>query len=203
MRSRRERLSPAVAGIADTARRRTPGLRREEVAVISGVNVSWYTWLEQGHDIRVSRQVLRSPARALRLSATEEEHLFRLAGELPPRAGTGGACPVAAGHLQAVLDALDPNPSFLLDQHWDILGWNRAEAGLFTDFAQLPDARRNTLWILFGWAPARTLMPDWEQQATRVPAQFRMAADEHPADPRFGEITAELRRTVTDFALAP
>ncbi|MFE2379750.1 helix-turn-helix transcriptional regulator [Streptomyces sp. NPDC059398] len=200
IRSRRERLSPADAGVADTARRRTPGLRREEVAVLSGVSLSWYTWLEQGRDIKVSRQVLGSLARALRLSVMEEQHLYRLAGELPPAAESGRACPVAAGHLQAVLDALNPNPSFLLDQHWDILGWNRAETGLFTDFSELPEARRNMLWMIFGWGPARELMTDWEQQATLVLAQFRMTADEHPADPRFGEITAELRSASPEFA---
>ncbi|MFI9720172.1 helix-turn-helix transcriptional regulator [Streptomyces sp. NPDC052396] len=199
IRSRRERLSPAELGVSSTARRRTPGLRREEVAAMSGVSLSWYTWLEQGRDIKVSRQVLASLARTLRLSPTEQQHLYRLAGEVPPAAEDRGACPVAAGHLQAVLDALEPNPAFLLDQHWDILAWNRAETGLFTDFSQLPPARRNTLWMIFGWGPARELMTDWEQQATLVVAQFRMAADQRPADGRFQEIVTGLREESPDF----
>jgi len=182
-------------------RRRTPGLRREEVAALSGVSLSWYTWLEQGRDIRVSRQVLGSLARALRLSAAEQEHLYRLADELLPAPEEGPPPVEPGGHLRDVLDALSPNPAVLLDRHWDIVDWNRAEAALFTDFETLEPWQRNTLWLIFGWPPAHKLLVDWEQQATLVLAQFRKAADEHPSDPRFAEIVADLHRDVPDFDL--
>jgi transcriptional regulator with XRE-family HTH domain len=199
IRSRRERLSPASAGIHNPSRRRTPGLRREEVAAISGVSQSWYTWLEQGRDIKVSRQILSALAHALQLSEPEQQHLFRLAGELPPAKDESGTCPQPDQQLQSMLDALDPNPAFLLDQHWDILGWNSSEAALLTDYSELPAARRNMLWLLFGWPPARELMVDWDRQASPVLAQFRMVAEEHPHDRRFAEIVEELHRHVADF----
>ncbi|MCC9307590.1 helix-turn-helix transcriptional regulator [Kitasatospora sp. RB6PN24] len=199
LRSRRERLSPAAVGLGETARRRTPGLRREEVAALSGVSLSWLAWLEQGRDINVSRQVLGSLARTLRLSPDEQRHLYRLAGELPPRTEDTASCPALDENLLTMVNALDPNPACVLDQHWDILAWNRAEQGLYSACAALPPARRNMLWLVFGWPPARTLMLDWEEQAPRILAQFRVAADEHPDDPRFAEILAELRAAAPDF----
>ncbi|MBX7550342.1 helix-turn-helix transcriptional regulator [Streptomyces sp. tea 10] len=200
VRSRRERLSPDEVGISDFSRRRTPGLRREEVASLAGVSLSWYTWLEQGRDIKVSRQVLASLARALRLSAPEIRHLYRLSDELPPDLGEVRGCPVRDEQLEAMLDALQPNPAVLLDHHWDVVAWNRAEAALFTDFGALPAARRNMLWVIFGWPPARSLMTDWEAQATQVLAQFRMRADEEPADPRYAAVVADLLAHTPDFA---
>ncbi|GAA1986998.1 helix-turn-helix transcriptional regulator [Catenulispora subtropica] len=200
IRSRRERLSPADAGIPNAARRRTPGLRREEVAAISGISQSWYTWLEQGRDIKVSRQILSALAHTLQLSDTERRHLFRLAGELPPAEEESGTCPRPDEQLLNMLDALDPNPAFLLDQHWDLLGWNTAEAALIPGYDDLPPARRNMLWLLFGWPPAREVMVDWDRQASPVLAQFRMVAEEHPHDPRYAEIVEDLHRHVPDFS---
>ncbi|MEV8528841.1 helix-turn-helix transcriptional regulator [Streptomyces sp. NPDC052000] len=200
VRSRRERLSPDDVGISDSSRRRTPGLRREEVAALSGVSLSWYTWLEQGRDIKVSRQVLASLSRALRLSAPEIRHLYRLGDELPPDVGDPRGCPERDEQLDAMLRALEPNPAVLLDHHWDVIAWNRAEAGLFTDFAALPVERRNMLWVIFAWPPARFLMTDWEAQAGQVLAQFRMRADEEPGDPRFAAVVADLLAAAPDFA---
>ena len=200
LRSRRERLSPDDVGICDSSRRRTPGLRREEVAALSGVSLSWYTWLEQGRDIKVSRQVLAALARSLRLSPPEVRHLYRLCDELPPELGDPHSCPGSDGQLDAMLRALEPNPAVLLDQHWDVLAWNRAEAALFTDYAALPVERRNMLWVIFGWPPARFLMTDWEAQASQVLAQFRVRADEEPGDPRFAAVVADLLAVVPDFA---
>ncbi|MFF7357325.1 helix-turn-helix transcriptional regulator [Streptomyces filipinensis] len=200
VRSRRERLSPDEVGICDSSRRRTPGLRREEVASLSGVSLSWYTWLEQGRDIKVSRQVLASLARALKLSAPEIRHLYRLSDELPPDIGEVRGCPGRDEQLEAMLHALQPNPALLLDHHWDVVAFNAAEAALFTDFDALPVERRNMLWVIFGWPPARSLMTDWEAQATQVLAQFRMRADEEPADPRYRAVVADLLAHTPDFA---
>lgn len=200
LRSRRERLSPGDVGISGSSRRRTPGLRREEVAVLSGVSLSWYTWLEQGRDIKVSRQVLASLARSLKLSPPEVRHLYRLCGELPPDLGASHRCPEADPSLAAMLRALEPNPAVLLDQHWDVLAWNRPEAELFTDFGTLPAERRNMLWVIFARSTARSLMADWEAQARQVLAQFRMRADEEPGDPRFAAVVADLLAGAPDFA---
>lgn len=199
LRSRRERLSPQSVGLPGAEYRRTPGLRREEVAALSGMSLTWYTWLEQGRHIKVSRQVLSALARTLQLSESEQLHMYRLAGEVPPAVNFLVTCPQPDQQLLDVLNAVEPNPAFLLDRHWDIVGWNRAEAALFTDFGALPVAHRNMLWLIFCWPQSRTLLVDWERQAAPVLAQFRMVADEHPADPRFAEIIAELSGTAMDF----
>ncbi|KAA2261985.1 helix-turn-helix domain-containing protein [Solihabitans fulvus] len=198
LRSRRERLSPESVGLPPGLRRRARGLRREEVALLSGVSVSWYTWLEQGRDINVSRQVLDALARTLRLVGPERRHLYLLADELPPPQDT----PSGEGldHLLAVLGALEPHPACLRDRHWDLIGWNRAEAALFTDFAELPARLRNMIWVMFGWPPVRTLLVDWAAHAQHLVAQFRASADRHPDDPRFAEIIADLHETGPAFS---
>ncbi|MFI0785277.1 helix-turn-helix transcriptional regulator [Streptomyces lydicus] len=196
LRSRRERLTPEEAGILAGPRRRTPGLRREEVAQLSGVSVTWYTWLEQARDITVSRQVLTSLARALMLSSIERRHLFGLAGvplpEQPPGRGPGPA-------LQRLVDALEPHPAYLLDANWDLVGWNRAEAGLIGDPGQLEPAERNLLWLVFMDAAMRTLMVDWEGQAQNLVAQFRADARARFGDPRFERLTGGLREASAEF----
>ncbi|GAA4829421.1 helix-turn-helix transcriptional regulator [Saccharopolyspora rosea] len=195
LRTRRERLTPEAVGLPRVGRRRTRGLRREEVAELSGVSVSWYTWLEQGRDINVSRQVLGAVAAALAMSASERRHLYLLAGELPPESGPAREL----GHLRDVVARLWPQPSCLRDAHWDLLDWNPAEAALFTDFAALPPHRRNMLWLMFGWRPMRRLLVDWEVHARHLLAQFHALADRKPTDTRFAEVVAGLRETDADF----
>ncbi|WP_043265345.1 helix-turn-helix transcriptional regulator [Streptomyces sp. CT34] len=197
LRSRRERITPRDAGIVAGPRRRTPGLRREEVAQLSGVSVTWYTWLEQARDISVSRQVLTSLARALMLSSVELRHLFALAGERPPEQppvrGPGPA-------LQRLVDALAPHPAYLLDANWDLVGWNSAEAGLIGDPGELAPDERNLLWLVFTDPAMRTLLADWEGQARDLVAQFRADARERFDDPRFDRLTRELRRVSPEFS---
>ncbi|MER7989399.1 helix-turn-helix transcriptional regulator [Streptomyces noursei] len=197
LRARRERITPQQAGVLAGPRRRTPGLRREEVAQLSGVSVTWYTWLEQARDIGVSRQVLASLARALMLSPVEQRHLYALAGALPPErptdAGPGPA-------LQRLVDALDPQPAYLLDANWDLVAWNRAEAGLIGDPGRLPPEERNLLRIVFTDPAMRTLLDDWEGQARDLVAQFRADAGERFGDPRFDRLTRELALQSAEFA---
>ncbi|MET7798684.1 helix-turn-helix transcriptional regulator [Streptomyces decoyicus] len=196
LRSRRERLTPQDAGILAGPRRRTPGLRREEVAQISGVSVTWYTWLEQARDITVSRQVLTSLARALMLSSVERRHLFALAGEpLPERPPGPGPGPA----LQRLVDALEPNPAYLLDANWDLVGWNRAEAGLIGDPGQLEPAERNLLWLVFTDPAMRALLADWSGQAQDLVAQFRADARQRSGDPRYEQLTRGLREASEEF----
>ncbi|MEU6479923.1 helix-turn-helix transcriptional regulator [Streptomyces sp. NPDC047017] len=205
LRSRRARVTPADVGLPAGPRRRTPGLRREEVASLSGVSVTWYTWLEQARDIAVSRQVLDSLARVLLLSPAEIRHLFTLADHPPPRpdADPGGCPPGAPDALQRLVDALDPHPAYVLAPNWDLLAWNRAEAGLVGEPARwepggLPP---NLLRLVFTQARARALLVDWPGQARALLEQFRAVADRRPGEPGFAALIDELASVSDEFAL--
>ncbi|MGW2374286.1 helix-turn-helix transcriptional regulator [Kitasatospora sp. NPDC001683] len=193
LRSRRERLTPGEVGLTGGPRRRTPGLRREEVALLSGVSVSWYSWLEQGRPIAASAQVLDALATTLRLTAAERRHVFDLAGESDsaPRPAADG-CPAVGDHLRATVAALSPTPACLLDRHWDVLAHNETEAAIYDGLDRLPVERRNMIWLYFGWQPMRTVLKNWEAESWAVLAQFRASADRHPDDPRFAEIVADV-----------
>ena len=196
LRTRRERVRPEDAGIPAGPRRRTPGLRREEVALLSGVSVTWYTWLEQARDITVSRQVLHSLARVLRLSPAETRHLFALAGRSLPRPATertGGPA------WQRLVDALQPHPAYLLAPNWDLLAWNRSEAGLIGDPDRGGLFERNLLRLVFTHRRIRTLLVDWPGQARALLEQYRAGADRHTGDPGFADLTAELCERSEEF----
>jgi transcriptional regulator with XRE-family HTH domain len=177
---RRARLDPAHAGFA-VGRRRTPGLRREEVAQLAGVSVSWYTWLEQGREIRASAGTLDRVAEALRLDYTERVHLFALSERRPPGAPPDDSL---SNGLLLLLRALDPVPAYIRNTRLDIVAWNGAIADLFTDYGALPPQERNTLRLLFLHAPYRRLIVDWELVARGTLATFRaaqaQAADKAP-----------------------
>ena len=177
---RRARLDPAGAGFA-VGRRRTPGLRREEVAQLAGVSVSWYTWLEQGREIRASADTLDRVAEALRLDYTERVHLFALSERSPPGHAPDDSL---SNGLLLLLQALDPVPAYIRNTRLDILAWNAAIADLFTDYGALPPHERNTLRLLFLHAPYRRLIIDWELVARGMLATFRaaqaQAADKAP-----------------------
>jgi transcriptional regulator with XRE-family HTH domain len=197
LRSRRERLNPAAVGLPAIGRRRTPGLRREEVAQLAGTGVTWYTWLEQGRPISVSTQVLDAVARALRLDADEHAHLFTLAGAPPPDREPEPEA--VAAPLTTMLDALDPYPALVIGPRWDILGWNRAEIALVGDLDALPAARRNLLWLLFLEPTWPTLLVDWEQTAARLIAQYRAAMASHVGEPAWVGPVEELRAVSPRF----
>jgi transcriptional regulator with XRE-family HTH domain len=152
LRSRRERITPEEAGVAPGLRRRTPGLRREEVAQLAGVGVTWYTWLEQGRPIKASVQVLAAVARTLRLDQAEQEHLYRLA-DVPDAAGgpssPGVTCEQVTPEVQEVLDHLVPLPASVLNERFDLLGWNAAYAAVWPGVAGAAPGERNVLWQCF------------------------------------------------------
>ncbi|MFF3697794.1 helix-turn-helix transcriptional regulator [Streptomyces sp. NPDC002221] len=200
LRSRRARLTPGDVGLTGGPRRRTPGLRREEVALLSGVSLSWYSWLEQGRPIAASGQVLDALATTLRLTGAERRHIFDLAGEsdAQPRPPAEG-CPAVGDHLRATIAALAPNPACLLDRHWDILAHNRSEAHIYGVLDQLPLEQRNMIWLLFAWKPTRTILKSWESESLAVLAQFRASADRHPGDPRFAEIVDDVSKADPEF----
>src|SRR5690242_1809296 len=152
LRARRERITPEQAGLPPGSRRRTPGLRREEVAQLSGVGVTWYTWLEQGRPINASTQVLGAVARTLLLDQAEREHLFRLA-DLPDAVNAAGAattaCERVLPEVQEILDTLAPMPACVLNERFDLLAWNAAYAALWPGVIGAAPGERNVLWLVF------------------------------------------------------
>ena len=189
--SRRARLLPKEFGLPEGPRR-TPGLRREEVAVLAGVSVSWYTWLEQGRDVQPSPDALRRIAKVLRLDRVESAHLYALSALEAPAADSGGG--VSAG-LDMLVRAINPIPAYVRNTRLDILAWNDAIADLFVDYGSLQPHERNTLRLLFLYVPYRTLILDWEQMARGMISTFRaaraQARDKAPFDSLIKELSGQ------------
>lgn len=183
LRARRERLSPEEVGLPATARRRTPGLRREEVAVLAGVGVTWYTWLEQGRPINVSMQVLMAVGRTLQLDAGEVRHLQRLAGIRISPAEPAACEPDLAAAFQPVLEKLDPYPACLQTPWFDLVAYNRSYRFLFTDLNRVPAGERNCAVQFFTNPDWRSRYVDDDIVATRMVARMRssVGADLHGA----------------------
>lgn len=179
-------------------RRRTPGLRREEVAALAGLSVTWYTWLEQGREIRGSRQVLSSLVDVLGLDAVETAHMFRLAGEVPPSEATAATAEVSA-HYEVLLDQLDPNPAFIVNRRFDIIAWNRGCEMLYSDLTRFPPARRNILWLAFTSEEVRATSDDWERDAAQSVALFRAQVGEDVSHPEIAALISELEAESEDF----
>lgn len=197
LRTRRARLRPEALGQPAAGRRRTPGLRREELAQLAGVGVTWYTWLEQARPIRVSDQVLESLTRALGLTAEERAHLFNLArGEKPRSHATDEAIHPA---IQRVLDQQGNSPAYVLGERWDLLAWNTAATRVFTDFATLPAGLRNIVWYMFADPTLRAMLVDWERQAQRQLAQFRASSARHAGAPSFSQLVQALSARSPEF----
>jgi transcriptional regulator with XRE-family HTH domain len=196
LRNRRERLTPHQVGLPITGRRRTPGLRREEVAQLAGVGVTWYTWLEQGRDIRPSEQVLGAVARTLQLDPYESAHLFTLAG-LPARPSQKDCNAVPPG-AAALLDKIDPWPALVANARTDILAYNRGYNWLLGDVDELPFEERNTMLQCFlgRWEQR---MPDWPAHKARAVAQLRSAMADRVSDPNWKALVKRLRRESADF----
>lgn len=199
LRSRRERRRPEEVGLTPGGRRRTPGLRREEVAALAGLSVTWYTWLEQGREIRCSRQVLSSLVDVLGLDAVETAHLFRLAGEVPPSETSAVASDEVSAHYQVLLDQLDPNPAFILNRRFDIIAWNRGCELLYSDLTRFPPHRRNILWLAFTSDAVRNTSDDWERDAAQSVALFRTQVGDGVLHPDIAALIAELEAESEDF----
>lgn len=196
LKSRRARISPASVGLLNGARRRTPGLRREELADLAGVGLTWYTWLEQGRDIQVSPQVLAAIARALQLEPAERAHLFRLAGQAPPAPDPATAI---SPRLQRVLDAWDPFPAHVTGRRRDVLAWNRASEAI-NGWSRLPDDRRSLVWFMFMVPEARQLLVEWETEAPLTVAALRAEAGRELSAPDYQDLIADLLENSPDFA---
>lgn len=180
LRMKREKLSPQAVGLPSGTRRRTPGLRREEVAALAGVGLTWYTWLEQGREINASVGFLEDLARVLKLDATERYHLFLLAHQRPP---------VVAGHqwcqvttlVRRLLDDLTLRPAYVMNLSWDIIAWNPAADRLFA-IAERQPQQRNMLWMLFADPELNQRLMGWQEQAPQILASFRRDYARAPQD---------------------
>ncbi|WP_308128012.1 helix-turn-helix transcriptional regulator [Modestobacter italicus] len=183
LRSRRRQVDPSGLGVPVSGQRRTPGLRREEVALLSGVSHTWYTWLEQGRDIRPSRQVVDAVARTLQMSPAEHQYVLRLAGHAASAPAEPGRAQVPA-HAQRLLDALGDSPAYVITRSWSIVGWNAAYARFYPGVATAPAADRNLLWVVFTDPYVRELLGDWTTDSRRFLTQFRaeVGARLHDAD---------------------
>lgn len=200
LRTRRERLNPDHFGLPVSPRRRTAGLRREEVAQLAGVSVSWYTWLEQGRPIQASEQVLESIARVLQLDQAERRHLFVLAKDHPPAQEFPQeyTCYISSV-LQQVLDAFGICPAYVLDQHWNVVAWNRSACRVFADFSVLSQREKNLVWLLFTDPSQKEILVNWEREAKRCLAMFRVSSDRYIGEPWFIELVNDLKNVSPHF----
>src|SRR5580704_8626678 len=196
LKDRRAKLDPAAFGFPPE-RRRTAGLRREEVAQRANISPTWYTWLEQGRGGGPSSDVLDRIARALMLTEVEREHLFLLGLGRPPEARyhrDEGVTP----RLQRVLDALEPTPALLRTATWDVVAWNRGASVLF-DYASLPPEQRNILRFIFLDPRGRAVQYDWESVARFVLGAFRVDAARAGAAAEIEPLVEELCRLSPEF----
>ncbi|MFJ4839701.1 helix-turn-helix domain-containing protein [Streptomyces sp. NPDC088746] len=197
LKARRGELSPATAGLPDDGRRRVPGLRREEIALLASISPGYYTRLEQGRR-RASEPVLDALARALRLSEDERAYLFELSGKDAGRPRRRPAQRVRP-QLQRLLDDFTDTPALVLGRCTDVLAWNPQAAALFTDFSLLPRERRNFVRLVFRDPTVRALYTDWEYMARACVAQLRMEAARDPENPRLTALVGELSVRDPDF----
>src|SRR5919198_4774134 len=197
LRTRRAAVAPEDVGLPGGGRRRTPGLRREEVAQLAGVGTTWYTWLEQARDVRASRAVLEAVADALMLTPAERRHLVLLGrGESSaPPAVTEEVSPT----VRRLIANLDLSPAYILGRRWDYLAWNDAMAALFGDPAEVEPERRNQVWLFFLDPGRRALMPDWNRTARLLISRFRADYARHVGDPAFDRLVSDLREASPEF----
>ena len=197
VRAQREKLTPAAIGLPSGNRRRTPGLRREEVAQLCGVSATWFTWIEQGRDVSVSPAALARLARTLRLRRAERAYLFDLAGKRDPEHGGSDSDQLPAA-AQGCVEAI-ACPAYILDGAWNARSWNAAAERLFAGWLDQP-GERNLLRFIFLEPSARALISDWEQRARRVAAEFRAACSARLDDPSLRLLIDGLIRESPAFA---
>lgn len=197
LRRCRERIQPSELGLPESKRKRTHGLRREDVAALSGVSVSWYTWLEQGREMRVSDEVLERLCRTFRLSEDERIYLFSLVQRRLPRV-QGDALPEAPAEIVRMINSLN-TPAIAMNLRWDVLAWNRVNSAIFRDYAEFPPGERNLLHILFT-RPVRHMTPaQHENMARRLVARLRFDYSKCADDPKFEALIRHLNTVAPLF----
>ena len=199
LQNRRARISPEQVGLPNGGRRRTPGLRRGEVAQLSGVSVDWYTWLEQGRDIQVSAQVLEAIARSLQLDPNERKHLFLLALQQLP-ADLIPAASAISPTLQTFLDRQGTSPAYVTDQRLNVVAWNKIASTIYGNYEEMSTRERNTVWRTFTAPYVRQLLREnWETHARHRLAHFRASYGKFAGDPWWTEFIGELNRESAEF----
>ena len=197
LRHRREHIAPEQVGLPRGRRRRTPGLRREEVAQLSAVGVTWYTWLEQARDIQVSVQVLDALARTLLLDPSERGHLFQLAGAVDPTPAT--TCPSVTPALRAVLENLEPVPACVQNSRYDILAYNRTYGLLLCDLDAVPPEDRNCMILSYTHDEWRSSIAHLEETQRLMAARLRATMAGHLAEPAWKMLLKRLRTESPEF----
>ncbi len=200
LRARREAVSPSQVGLPTGRARRTPGLRREEVAMLAGVSVTWYTWLEQGRRINASSDVLRAIGRALRLDDAGIEHLTALGHPVSTSAALSPIGPDdVPSALRRLIDAFEPAPAYVLGPRWEFATWNSAQARLYPAIDMLSDEDRNLLWVLFADPYTRELIVDWDIHARQALAEFRASTTSLRDDSALVALIDRLKDTSPEF----
>jgi hypothetical protein len=197
LRSRRERISPDQVGLPPGRRRRTPGLRREEVAQLAAVGVTWYTWLEQAREIQVSAQVADAIARALMLDRIERRHLFTLAGAPDPNPLLD--CPGMSPAVRSMIDQLEPLPAAVVNSRYDIIAYNRTFGRLVDDLDAHSPEDRNLMWLAFTDPLWRERMVDRDETIRLMAAKFRASMAQHLAEPAWKALLKRLQQESPDF----
>lgn len=199
LRTRREKIKPEQVGITQLARRRTPGLRREEVAEFAGVGTTWYTWLEQARDIQPSAEVLHRLSQALQLNPAEVRHLYALAGKAAP-VGIEMSGEILSPSLERLIAEGVQVPVIVLGQRWDVVGMNKLAEEIIPGFFQLPEEKRNWLYYIFRGEGAKEHVSDWETNARRLIAEFRASLAESLDHPWVLELIDLLKAESPEFA---
>ncbi|AWB45625.1 transcriptional regulator [Paenibacillus sp. CAA11] len=199
LKSRRSRLTPEQFGLPVGPRRKVQGLRREELAQIAGIGLTWYTWLEQGKNIQVSTQVLECLVTVMQLNTEERNHLYNLAlGQLPVEQ-TASIEESLIPIVQNFMNEYERCPAYVTDQRWDILLWNKAGERVFGDFEKMDKKERNAIWRCFASTDYRNLIGDWENHAKRLLAQFRSTSTPFVGESWFKDLVAELMEISPEF----
>ena len=198
LKQRRDRITPEAVGLPKGTRRRIPGLRREEVAQLAGVGATWYTWLEQGRDIRVSAQVLDSIARVLQLSIVERTYLFELVRDEPPPLQMESKTQVSST-LQFVLDNQRFCPAYILGWRWDVLAWNQLASLVLIDLENLSAPERNIIWLMYVNDEFRARQPNWQIACQETLAHFRANCAPYIGNPEFTDLIERLKGKSPEF----
>lgn len=198
LKSRRAKIFPSQVGLPEGIRRRTPGLRREEVALLSGIGLTWYTWIEQGRPIQISSQVLEILARTLMLDRHETKHLYTLAQHTPP-VDIPICNDIVNPMLQHVLDNLEFSPATILDARFNVISWNRAAAKILFDYDKINASKRNLLRIMFTNEEYKRTIADWEFTAQAMIACFRTVYARFVGNPWIEDFLNELRSESKEF----
>ena len=200
LKTRRMRRQPEELGLPRGRRRRTPGLRREEVAAAAGVSAEWYTWLEQAREVRPSAQVLTRIGAALRLEPHESRHLLTLGGYAVPTTGSDSPRSVSVSlRLQRLIDQMEYGPAWVFGERWDIVAWNRAASVIHGDLSTLQGIERNALYQMFLGDRIRPMLVDWEPHGRQCVAKLRATYASRVDDPWFNELVTLLRGRSVEF----